>query len=176
MATTPIIVRVDPLFSGIFVLQRDFQARLLGMVPADLPDDKKMEYIREQAYALTDELHEATAETGWKSWATSNHINRDAYKGELADVFIFFMNLMLVAGITPSELLEMVKAKIAKNHKRQDDGYDGVSTKCPSCKRAYDDDAVGCYPGRKGLDRDDPGIVGYCEVVDSMINKNGEAA
>jgi NTP pyrophosphatase (non-canonical NTP hydrolase) len=148
MATTPrtLHLTVDPLFSGLYVLQRDFQARLLGDVPANLDDSARKAYVREQALALTDELHEALAEVGWKSWATSAHINREAYRGELADVLIFLMNLMLVADITPSELLEVVKAKQIKNHKRQDDGYDGVSTKCSQCHRAYDDDAVKCTP------------------------------
>lgn len=148
MADTPKVIEltVDPMFSGLYVLQRDFQARLLGDVPSELAGTERKAYIREQALALTDELHEALAEVGWKSWATSAHINRDAYAGELADVFIFLMNLMLVGDITPSELMGLVRNKIAKNNQRQDDGYDGVSTKCPQCKRAYDDDAVKCYP------------------------------
>lgn len=138
---------VDPMFSGLYVLQRDFQARVLGgRIPLRLDPKAKMAYIREQALAATDEIHEALAETGWKSWASSNHINRDAYAGELADTFIFLMNMMLVSDITPSELMEIVRAKQIKNHKRQDDGYDGVTTKCPGCKRAYDDDAVTCTP------------------------------
>lgn len=144
-------VIVDPLFSGLYVLQRDFQHRLEGQFPADLAPSVKMNYIRTMVLALTDELHEALAETGWKPWATSNHINREGYRGELADAFIFLMNLMLVADITPSELMEVVKAKQIKNHKRQDDGYDGVTTKCPKCKRAYDDDAVGCMPATADL-------------------------
>src|ERR1044072_7926541 len=126
----PLVVRVDPLFSGLYVLQRDFQARLLkGVFPAELSSTEQMAYLRTQALALTAEVHEALGETGWKDWASSNHINREAYKGELADVFIFLMNLMLVADIMPSELMDAVKAKIAKNHQRQDSGYDGVTTK-----------------------------------------------
>jgi hypothetical protein len=113
---------------------------------ADMAPEARMEYLRTQSLALTDELHEALAETGWKPWATSNHINRDAYAGEMADTFIFLMNMMLVADITPTELLALVKAKQIKNRQRQDDGYDGVTTKCPGCKRAYDDEAVKCYP------------------------------
>lgn len=147
-----ISVTLDPYFAGIYVLQRDFQASLLnGQFPANLTDEGKMRYLRMQALALTDEVHEALGETGWKDWATSNHINREAYKGEMADVFIFLMNMMLVADITPAELLEAVKNKIAKNHKRQIDGYDGVKGKCPKCKRAYDDDAVGCMPATNML-------------------------
>lgn len=143
---TGINLTVDPLFSGLYVIQREFQARLLGGFPSNLDGLAKMVYIREQALALTDELHEALAETGWKSWASSNHVNREAYASELADMLIFLMNMMLVADVTPSEILELVKAKQIKNGQRQDDGYDGVTTKCPECKRAYDDDAVECHP------------------------------
>jgi NTP pyrophosphatase (non-canonical NTP hydrolase) len=145
MAHTEVTVTLDPLMTLMLNKQREFQSRLTGgYAPHELSDDQRMAYLREQALALTDEIHEAMAETGWKSWATSNHINRDAYLGELADVYIFFMNLMLVADIKAHELAQTVLAKQVKNHKRQDDGYDGVSTKCPSCKRAYDDDAVKC--------------------------------
>ena len=169
MATTDLTLVIDPEFSGTFVLQRDFQARLLGMFPSELPDDIKMAYLKEQVLALTDEAHEALNETGWKSWATSQHINREAYKGELADVFIFFMNMMMVANLTPSEILDAVRKKIIKNHKRQDDGYDGVSTKCPGCKRAYDDDAVKCYRAK-------PGAVayGWCAAPEGWITADGE--
>ncbi len=150
-----ISLMVDPVFSGLYVIQRAFQARLhQGDLPADLGGTEKMEYIRTQFLALADEQHEALAETGWKPWATSNHINRDAYLGELVDTFIFFMNQMLVADITPSELMEGVRTKQIKNAKRQDEAYDGVSTKCPECKRAYDDDAVKCHPSgeRNGIE------------------------
>jgi hypothetical protein len=172
MVTTPthLTLTVDPLFSGLYVLQRDFQARLHGVAPIDLPDDAKKAYVREQALALADEKHEALAEVAWKSWASGGFwINRDAYKGELADTLIFLMNLMLVAEITPSELMEVVKAKQIKNHKRQDDGYDGVTTKCPRCKRAYDDDAVGCYRTPEGS-----ASYGFCSTENEYVTATGE--
>ena len=176
MVTTPagITLKVDPWFSGLFVMQRDFQARLnFDTFPADFDSDEKMAYIREQALALTDELHEALGETGWKTWATSRHINHDAYKGELADVFIFFMNLMMVADITPSDLLTAVQAKMAKNIKRQDEGYDGVSTKCPGCKRAYDDDAVKCYPLAADNEMTKVAAVGWCTMKHIYVTADG---
>lgn len=171
----PITVHVDPMFSGLYVLQRDFQARLLaskdgkGHHPATLTDPLKMQYIRTQALALTDELHEALGETGWKDWTTSNHINRDAYMGELADVFIFLMNLMLVGDITPTDLMMVTRKKIAKNHKRQDDGYDGVTEKCPGCKRAYDDDAVLCQP----FGAIAPGVNAWCDYLKRHTTETG---
>jgi NTP pyrophosphatase (non-canonical NTP hydrolase) len=162
-----ITLTVDPMFSGLYVAQRAFQARLMGDVPSALEGTERKAYVREQALALTDELHEALAEIGWKSWATSTHLNREAYKGELADVLIFLMNLMLVADITPSELMESIKAKQVNNHKRQDDGYDGVTTKCPRCKRASDDNAVKCRPHGTGDG------AWWCDQAKSDVDVNG---
>jgi hypothetical protein len=171
---------VDPVFSGLYVIQRAFQARLHnGILPMDMAPDEKMAYIRTQFLALADEQHEALAETGWKPWATSTHLNRDAYMGELADTFIFLMNQMLVADITPSQLMDVVKAKQIKNAKRQDENYDGVTTKCPGCKRAYDDDAVKCTSvGTVGPNG--PALIDsafpeprWCDQLHGYINEDG---
>ena len=116
-----------------------------GTSPRDLDDKDAIEFIRWNVLALTDELHEALAETGWKPWATSAHINGDAFKGELVDAMHFFMNLCTVVGMDADELERRYFAKRAKNAKRQAEGYDGVSKKCPACKRALDDDAVTCH-------------------------------
>lgn len=145
MAVTQLNITLDPVMTLMLTRQEEFQARLLnGDLPSELQGTERMAYIREQALALLDEVHEALAETGWKSWATSNHVNREAYLGELADVYIFLMNLMLVGDIRAHELARVVMEKQAKNHKRQDNGYDGVTTKCVVCKRALDDTAVTC--------------------------------
>ena len=165
MATHPVHVTVEPALNRLMQKQRELQIRLLnGTAPFDLDDVTKMAYIREQALALMDEVHEALAETGWRSWATSNHINRPAFTSELGDAFIFLMNLMLVAGVTPSDLVHAVDAKIDKNQKRQDDKYDGVSTKCPGCRRAYDDDAVLCTDSTEFE-------MPYCVVVGSAFTR-----
>lgn len=111
-------------------------------------DIERNEWIRWNILALEDELHEALAETGWKPWATSKHINREAYASEIVDAFHFFMNLMLVVDISVDELLEKYFEKRGLNEKRQSDGYDGVSTKCPVCKRAFDDVSVLCTPDK----------------------------
>lgn len=164
MATTdiPVNLTIDPYWSKLYLLQRDFQVRILDAHPKELSPREQMEYLREQSLALIAEVHEALAETGWKSWASSMHINREAFKGELADVFCFFMNLMMVADITPAELMDATTRKIKKNHERQDNAYDGVSTKCSQCKRAYDDDAVECTPA--GITPQGLAYVAWCDV------------
>jgi len=140
--------------------QYDLQARVFKTLDPDMSDEDKMAFVRTHVLALIDELHEALAETGWKPWATSNHLNADAFKGELVDAWHFFMNLMLVANMTAEDLYVRYMDKQRVNRKRQADGYDGVSSKCPGCRRAYDDVAVTCRP-RGSIA---PGVMAWCST------------
>lgn len=112
----------------------------------EFTDEERMEAFRTNALALMSELFEALGETGWKPWATSNHLNVEAFHGELVDMFHFFMNMMLHSGMTAKQLFDGYMRKVETNTIRQLQGYDGVSGKCPRCRRAYDDDAVKCKP------------------------------
>lgn len=115
-----------------------------GLDLVSLTGEDRIDAIRWNVLALEDELHEALAETGWRPWATSRHVNREAFLGELIDAWHFLMNLFLLADTDAEEIERLYFAKRAKNDKRQRDGYDGVSEKCPGCGRALDDDAVEC--------------------------------
>jgi hypothetical protein len=155
------------VLSGLGRVWRDqlaLQVRLLGVPPSELDDPAKMAYITEQALAVNLEVGEALLETGHKSWATSNHVNRDAYLAELRDAWQHLINLMLVVDATPGELVALMRSKHRVNHTRIDTNYDGVTTKCPQCHRAYDDPAVHCTPaepfGQGGADEPRS----WCEV------------
>ena len=74
--------------------QKELQKKHYGVDVTTLSDEERAQYIRDMSLALTDELHEALNETGWKPWATSRHINRQAYLGELIDVLHFWCNLV----------------------------------------------------------------------------------
>lgn len=126
--------------------QRELQKKHYGVDVTKLTEEERAQYIRDMSLALTDELHEALNEVGWKPWATSRHINRQAYLGELIDVLHFWANLVLVVNTSEEELTAMYFAKADKNAKRQLAGYDGVSGKCTTCGRAFDDAAVLCTP------------------------------
>lgn len=134
--------------------QAYLQREAFDREPATMTDEQRMTYVRENVLALENELHEALAETGWKPWATSNHINTEAYLDELVDAFHFFMNLMLATGKTPGELADYVYKKYAeksiRNVMRQKTGYDGITGKCPGCGRALDDEAVRCVRVQRG--------------------------
>lgn len=148
-----------PDLEDMLAMQRELQKQYIGIDPAKLEGPERMEYIRSQSLALLDEIHEVLAETGWKPWASSNHVNIDAFKGEMVDAWHFFMNLMLVVGMTDLELRTMYEEKQRINWQRIRDGYTGLK-KCPKCKRSYDDPAVKCSepsgPGMVPRCQDDP--------------------
>lgn len=129
----------------IFEEQHDLQLVMPSGDPALLDGDARADFIRWNAYALEDEIHEATAETGWKPWASSRHINHEQYKNELVDALHFFVNLCLVGGITADELFIGYLAKRNKNERRQLEGYTGVKEKCPGCHRDLDELLPGHY-------------------------------
>lgn len=146
--------------SYMYELQRELQAEAYGKDPTELEGDERLQFAKDMHIALTDELHEALGEIGWKPWATSKHFEEDAYKAELVDAWHFFMNLMLVARMTPEDLFQGYTKKRQRNIERQLEGYDGVSTKCPYCKRALDDPAVKCEPEYK-----------YCDLTRKSYNR-----
>ncbi len=137
---------VQDRLTWMFHKQEELQRNAYGKSPLEIEDDEeRVRFIKDMVLAAEDELHEALAEVGWKPWATSRHINEEAFKGELVDLFHFFMNLCLVVKMTPQELHERYAEKRERNIKRQQEGYDGIAGKCPYCKRGLDDKAVLCH-------------------------------
>jgi len=131
-------------FEDALKAQLELQIKSFKMDPRFLSAPEQMDWIRWNVLALEDELHEALQETGWKPWAKSEHINREAYVSELVDAFHFLMNLMLVVDCSAEEFFAKYLEKKQINADRQAAKYDGVSTKCLVCKRALDDRAVTC--------------------------------
>lgn len=143
--------------------QADVQ-RTLGNDLANMADENRMRYMTEMAFSLCDEVHEAMGEVGWKSWAKSNHINAEEFMGEMTDAWLFFMNLMLAAGMTAEDLILRTAKKQDNTLARFFGGYDGKSTKCPKCQRAYDNDGVKCTPAHAGPEGAGAARCGYEDV------------
>lgn len=120
-------------------LQNQLQRDAYGIAYDSMNTDEKIAAIKDMVLALTDELHEALAEVGWKPWATSRHIHTEDFRGELIDAYHFLMNLMLIAGMTDEDVDRMYREKNRRNLERQQAGYDGVTGKCAACGRAGDD-------------------------------------
>lgn len=127
--------RLDEMYESQGKLQE-----LINGYPLDVQsEEQRIANIKENYIAIVQELGEMLNETGWKSWATSRHINRSEYKKEIIDSWHFLMNLMLHVGMTPDDLYRGYLEKRAINERRQRTGYDGVSTKMPCCQRAVED-------------------------------------
>lgn len=133
---------MEDSFKLMLEMQRDLQRdHMKDGDPRDLSGDAMAVFVTWNFAACIKELSEATDEVGWKPWATSRHINQPQFNKEMVDAFHFFMNMLLVGNpdLTPSEIVgEFTKLYIAKNAvnaQRQEQGYDGVSGKCPKCHR-----------------------------------------
>lgn len=117
--------------------QYELQVEAYGVDPTDLGDNDRANFLAWNAYALVDELSEAMAEVGWKPWASSRHINQSAFAKELVDLLHFFANLCLATGVKGEHLAFAYAEKRERNLERQQEGYDGVRDKCPSCHRDW---------------------------------------
>jgi hypothetical protein len=137
---------MSDLLTAIFERQLELQKTSYSGDPAELPMKDRIEFIRWNVIAIEDEIHEALGEVSWKPWQTGEYINREAYVGELVDALHFLVNLCLAVGAGPDEIAERYFAKANKNKARMADGYDGVSSKCPLCKRDTNDTGVRCGP------------------------------
>jgi hypothetical protein len=148
----------DNKLDRMLARQRELQEKSMGIDFNMMSDVERIAYIKENVLALTDELHEMLGEMGWKSWATSRHINTNAAFGELIDAWHFMMNIAIAlmpgnmhTSVVADRFEDYYNHKREKNAKRQEDGYDGVSTKCPRCGRALDDaGAIKERPGDEG--------------------------
>ena len=110
-------------------LQAKLQSETYRKDISKLDTCEKIEAYRINMMALQDELHEALNEMSWKPWAKAEYFNDDRVQQELVDAWHFFMNLMIISGMDAEKLHLRYLAKRKVNIKRQEDGYDGVSTK-----------------------------------------------
>jgi hypothetical protein len=126
--------------------QEKYQQETYGVDFTEFDDDpdKLTAYTTMNLNAAFLELAEAQAETPWKPWAQVDkdevwNRNRDRFVGEVVDVLFFLANALVAVGCTDQELAERYAEKMTINRNRQVDGYDGFSSKCPSCHRALDE-------------------------------------
>ena len=110
--------------------------------------DELADYVTENHSAAVIELSEFMQEVGWKPWATPRGwVNREAALRELVDVGHFVANLLCALDVSDAEWEHAYRAKQEVNRQRMRSGnYDGVSGKCPTCGRAFDDASTTCRP------------------------------
>jgi hypothetical protein len=126
----------------------------------------------ENAFSAVVEIAELSDEFGWKPWAKPRGwVNREAALTEVVDIQHFLANVLVSIGVTDEEYETAYRRKQEENRRRQRDGYDGTSEKCPVCRRAAERDErskmlvteVGCWRDHMNnftcFDRQREGIV-----------------
>lgn len=90
----------------------------------DLDDPQVQASIREAAGYVVEELYEAVNLLKNKPWKqTPRHTDPDEFYKEVADAWHFWLEFMLLSGMTP-ELIEQYYFKVAEsNDKRRETGY-----------------------------------------------------
>ena len=53
------------MLDSIFMRQAVLQKESFGLDPENLPEEEKIQFIKDMILAATDELHEALGEVGW---------------------------------------------------------------------------------------------------------------
>lgn len=115
------------------------QRESFGFIPEEVTSDQLADYFTTNCWALVAELAEFSQEVGWKPWASPRGwVEKERALNELVDVGHFLANLLNALGITDDQWEAAYRLKQQLNRKRQEDGYDGRSTKCRGCSRALD--------------------------------------
>jgi dUTPase-like protein len=139
------------IFNMQLGLQRVVREREGNPQLQDMSEDDRARSFTDNLAALIVELGEVSNEIGWKPWATDRSLDKTRYLGEMVDVAHFFVNLLLIAEITPDEFWLAYKIKHQRNMKRHED-------------------PANPYTGQKcnftGCDRETDGPVGFCVHID----------
>ena len=80
--------------------------------------------IREHAGYTVEELYEAIGHLKNKPWKQSfRDVPKEEFLEELADAWHFFIELHIIAGVTPEEVFRQYFRKALINEQRRADGY-----------------------------------------------------
>lgn len=121
------------MLDEIFDRQLRLQIDSMGIDPRTIQGQERYVYLLNNFEGIADELAEARAETHWKQWTTGHELgtfhDRDAFVKEIVDLLHFAVNLLLLADCSADEVYNRYMAKAGVNARRQDEQYDGRSTK-----------------------------------------------
>lgn len=119
-------------FEQIYVLQEKFENLVIGKskdwpdkLLRDFTEKEKIAYTKEMILYLHQELSEVIDAVGnYKMHKTkTDNPKTKEIPEEIADCFIFVLNLALTHGITAEQFLDVASKKQEKNFKRQEEGY-----------------------------------------------------
>jgi len=108
----------------IFRLQKELAEKYGAKIPVDLNTKEGQEAIRFLTYCVIEELCESTNILKNRRWTkTELPVDKDHFYEELTDAVLFFVELLLVAGLTPAKVYELYLRKWKVNIFRIESGY-----------------------------------------------------
>ncbi|MGZ3713839.1 MAG: dUTP diphosphatase [Ktedonobacterales bacterium] len=100
----------------------DWQRRLQHFLAEQRPE-QELSTQKEQALLLTraimHECCELDDELNWKPWKNVHPVNCERLELELADIWLFLVQLTDTLGVTPDHLMQIVQTKHQENIRRQ---------------------------------------------------------
>ena len=107
----------------LFKWQKEFMKKI-GMEKLPINSSTGQDQIRITTFYLTEELFEAMNLLKMKPWRkNAPETDENKYKGELIDAFHFFLELLIISGITAEDLHFIYAMKMMENINRQKKGY-----------------------------------------------------
>lgn len=109
-------VKTCPAMGTLYAMQREFQELLKGsnLLDTDSPQD-----MAESILGLLGEAGEVLqADQRWKRNGRNQRYDRSEKIEEIADCFIFLLNVCIYSSVSSFEIMNAVKDKIKKNKER----------------------------------------------------------
>lgn len=97
--------------------------RAYGLDTDNLTGKNRNDAMFGMLVAMEDEIHEVMRTFSWRSWGSKVEFSEEHCREELRDVFQFYMNCMLIAGLTPDDLERRLEAKTKINYERMSHEY-----------------------------------------------------
>lgn len=102
----------------LFYWQRRLQHFLAEQRPEQEPRGHK-EHALLPTRAIVHECCELDDELSWKTWKNARPVDREKLELELADIWLFLVQLTDTLGVQPDHLMRVVHAKHQENMRRQ---------------------------------------------------------
>lgn len=107
----------------MFKLQKEL-ANNYGVSTVDIRSKSGQRIIKDLMYCHTEELFEASNCLKNREWVkTEVEVDAVHFYEELIDSWLFYIELMIVCGLTPKKLFELYLRKYAVNKFRQNSRY-----------------------------------------------------
>lgn len=101
----------------VFAMQKSLNDEIVRLRALEGITDE--EWIRKNVLAMVSELGELLDEVNFKWWKNEKPADAEAVRGELVDIFHFFVSMCLRAGMDADALFEGYIAKNRENFDRQ---------------------------------------------------------